>query len=258
MERIQPGRNKGLTATGLRVWGMLFVAAGIVGRSILQNRILGLNDPGSPGLLAVLESSPDMMTYATVAIVMQALETCAVPVFAFLLTEGMAHTSDVKRYLMRVLGTAAGAEIPYNLAMSGKLLDFGSRNPVFGLVFAMVVILLCRPYEEKSFKNLLIRLFAVLCGALWCGMLRIEYGGMPVIIAAVLWAFRRKPSYRNVAGAAATVVCSLGSMFFMAAPMGFLAVFLYNGEEGDLDPRVKYAVYPAALLLGWAAGVLLV
>lgn len=257
MERIQPRRNKGLTTAGLRVWGMLFVAAGVVGRSIIQNRILGLNDPNSPGLLAVLESNPDLMMYATIAVVLQALETCAVPIFAFLLTEGMEHTSDVKKYLLRVLGIAAVSEIPYNIAISGKLLDFGTRNPVFGLVFAMVVILFSKHYGEKTFKNVLIWILVALCGAAWCTMLRIECGSILVIISAVLWAFRAKPSYRNVAGATATIVCSLRSMFFMAAPMGFLAVFLYNGEEGDENPTVKYAAYPAILLVAAVAGMFL-
>lgn len=258
MERIQPRRNKGLTTAGLRVWGMLFVAAGIVGRSILQNRILGLSDPSSPGLLAVLESNPDMMMYATMAIVLQALETCAVPIFAFLLTEGMEHTRDVKKYMLRVLGIAAAAELPFNIAMSGRLLDLGTRNPVFGLVFAMIVILFSKHYGEKTFKNAVIRIFVALCGAAWCTMLRIEYGSTLVIISAVLWAFRMKPSYRNVAGATATILCSLSSMFFMAAPMGFLAVFLYNGEEGDVNPTVKYAAYPTILLVAAVAGMFLV
>lgn len=254
MERIQRRRNTGLNTNGLRLWAMLFVVLGIAGKAILQNRFLGMTKADGNALLALLEQNPDMMQYATMAVVLQALETCAVPIFAFLLTEGMTHTKDAKQYLLRIAATAASAEIPYNLAMSGKLLDFGSRNPVFGLVFALIAIWFCKYYGEKSFKNVCIWILVTFCAALWCGMLKVQYGAITVFIAAVLWGFRMKPSYRNIAGASATIVCSLSSMFFMAAPMGFLAVFLYNGEEGELSPWVKYGAYPALLLgIGVAA-----
>lgn len=255
MERIQPRRERGLSAAGLRVWGLLFIALGAVGTGIIQNGILGLSS--GKDLLTLLEQHPEMMRYATAAVVLQAMETCAVPIFAFLLTEGARHTSDLPRYLLRVLAVAAASEIPYNLLSEGKLLAFGARNPVFGLVFALIAIYFFRQYPEKSFKHLLLRLVVVICAAGWCAMLRVEYGGTLVIISAVLWAFRAKPSYRNIAGATATIACSLGSMFFMAAPMGFLAVFLYNGEKGEINPAVKYGAYPAVLLTAALAGMFL-
>ena len=42
MERLGNNSPTGLHAGNLRAWGMLFVVAGIVGRSILQNRMLGI------------------------------------------------------------------------------------------------------------------------------------------------------------------------------------------------------------------------
>lgn len=257
MERIQRRKHSGINSDGLRMWGILFLALGIVGKAIFQNQYLGMNRGDGNALLALLEQNPDMMSYATVAVVLQAMETCAVPIFAFLLSEGMMHTKNPKQYLIRLLATAAAAEIPFNLAMSGKLLDFSSRNPVFGLVFAAVGIWFCMYYGEKSVKNFFIRILVVFCAALWCGMLKVQYGAITVFISAVLWAFRLKPSYRNIAGASVTIVCSLSSMFFMAAPMGFLAVFLYNGEEGEMRPLVRYGAYPALLLMAAAAGMFL-
>ena len=42
MERLGNTRPSGLHAGNLRAWGMLFVVAGIIGRSILQNQMLGV------------------------------------------------------------------------------------------------------------------------------------------------------------------------------------------------------------------------
>ena len=48
-----------------------------------------------------------MMGYVTAAVVLMTLETCAVPIFAFLISNGMQHTGSVKQYMLRVLGVAA-------------------------------------------------------------------------------------------------------------------------------------------------------
>ena len=91
-----------------------------------------------------------------------------------------------------------------------------------------------------------------------------EERGMPavgtcslLVIFAVLWAFRAKPMLCSIAGATASMVCCLFSMFFLAAPMGFLAVHFYNGEKGADNRRVNYLVYPVLLLADWAVGVFL-
>lgn len=255
MERIQPRKRTGISAHGLRLWGLLFVLIGIVGRTIVQNRLLGMHNMNTQELLSLLESSENMMTFATYGLVMQALETCAVPIFAFLLVEGIQHTANFPKYLLRVVGTAVLSELPFNLAVSGKLLDFSSRNPVFGLLIAMFVINLYGRYPGKSFKAVAMKALITLCGLLWCSMLSVEYGARVVLISVTLWAFRAKPSVRNMAGACVTLLCSLSSMFFMAAPMGFLAIFIYNGEPDDLNPKVKYLIYPAALLAVFLVGV---
>lgn len=259
MEMIQERRKKGLTTTGLRVWGMLFLALGAVSAGIIQNRILGMGSGNGNELLALLERSPELMSYATAAVVLQAMETCAVPIFAFLLAEGMDNTSDPKQYLLRVLTLAAITEIPYNLVYSGKLLDFSSRNPVFGVAFALIAIWFCKGYEEKKLKNFFVRMLVVFCAILWCGMLKINYGGTMVLISYVLWAYRQKPSsYRYLAGASAAILCSISHMLFIAAPMGFLAILFYNDEEGDSDRKVNYGAYPVILLVTLVAGMVLV
>jgi len=112
MERLDQRRDGGLTSRGLRLWGLLFLAVGVIGRSILQNRLLGVGTLTPMELLSVMDSSETMMVVATAALVMQVLETCAVPVFAFLLVEGFQHTRDVKNYFGRILAVALVSEIP--------------------------------------------------------------------------------------------------------------------------------------------------
>ncbi len=257
METIQKKKFAGLTGAALRVFGLLFVVLGIAGKGVIQTRLLGLGQLSGQQLLQLLESSPDMMSLATAGIVMEALETCAVPIFAFLAAEGVIHTKDYKLYLLRVMGLALLSELPYNLAFSGHLLDFSGRNPVFGVALALILMGFYGKYAGLTLKNILMKILVTLCALVWAIMLKVEYGIITIAIAAVLWALRGKPNIRCMAGAAVTILCSMGSMLFMAAPMGCLIIFLYNGEQGEQNRTVNYLAYPVLLLVVALAGAVL-
>ena len=254
MERIQDTKASGLTGSALHTWGMLFLTLGIVGKSILQNRLLNLGQISAQQLLEAMQGSDTVMIYATLALVLQALETCAVPIFAFLLAEGVQHTANFRNYCLRVAGLAVLSEIPYNLAMSGKMLDLSSRNPVFGLVMALIMVYFYRRFSEKSVFHTLIRVAITVSAILWCSMLSVKYGGCLIFVFVVMWMLRKNPSVRNIAGASAALVCSLSSMFFMASPMGVMTIHFYNGEKGEQNRAVNYLAYPVLLLAVWAAG----
>lgn len=258
MERLVGNRKKsGINGNALRTWGFVFLAAGVIGRGVIQAHMLGIRQASAQQLLQVLGASPNNMALATLSIVLQAMETCAVPIFSLMLVEGMTHTSDLKAYFLRVAGLALASEIPYNLALSAKLMDFGSRNPVFGVLLCMVMLYFYSRYAEKKITNSLLRILLAFVTILWCQMLKVDHGAAMVLITAVLWAFRGNTLYRNFSGAAAAMVCTAFSPFFLAAPMGFLAVHSYDGEKSTNSRRVNYLAYPGILLLGVAFGVLL-
>lgn len=257
MERLNSRRKKGINGNTLRTWGLLFAAAGIIGRGVIQTHMLGIGQLNAQQLLEVIGSSDQAMNLATISLILQAIETCAVPVFALLLTEGFQHTSDRKAYFIRVAGLALACEIPYNLAIGGKLLDFGSRNPVFGLVMCMVMLMLYGLYAEPKLSHKLIKFIVTIAAVLWCGMLKIEFGAAMVVVTATMWALRRNVLYRNFAGAAAAIVCTVFSPFFLASPMGFMAVHFYDGERNEDSRTANYLYYPAMLVCAAVAGFLL-
>lgn len=257
MERLVNTKGRGINRSTLRKWGMLFLAAGVIGRGVIQGHILGVGSASIQQMMEVIESMPNAMNYATASIILQILETCAAPIFALLLVEGFQHTSDYKQYLLRVLGVAALTEIPYNLAMGAKLLDFGSRNPVFAMALGLIMMYFYHRYSGGGISNFLIKAVITAAAIVWVEMLRIEFGICLLLIIFVLWVFRQKPLYRNFAGASAAIACSLFNPFFLASPMGFLAVHLYNGENAEEDPRVIHLFYPVILLAAAIAGWLL-
>lgn len=246
MERLVRNGSTGLNTPGLRTWGMVFLVLASAGKALLQNRLLNMT--GGTDLLAALDTSEGMLI-ATIALILQIVECCATPIFCFLLVEGAVHTANFNQYLLRVIGLAVLTEIPYNFAMTGKLFDLSSRNPVFAMVLGLVLIYFCRRYEGKTFKNIAIKLAIGVAAVVWAKMLSIGHGDCCVIIVAALWGFRNKPNYRTLVGCSAAVACSLLSPFYLAAPMGFMVIHFYNGEKGPSKREFNYLVYPVALLV---------
>ena len=258
MERLSNTRPPiGFTCRGLRLWGLLLTLAGIVGRGILQTHILKLGSLNGQEVLALLDSSGTNMTIATVSLILQMLETCAVPVFAWLLVKGAQHTSDLRKYMLRVGALAVICEIPYDMAMKGKFLDLSAQNPVFGLLLSLVVLMLFRTYGDKKPRNILIRMVVVAAGLLWASMLRVDNGMCFVLVVSALWLTRTKPTMQNLFGAGATMLCSMFNIFFMISPMIFLGMHFCNGEQGDQNRAINYLAYPLMLLTAGVCGMFL-
>lgn len=245
MERLgNPTQKSGLHTGNLRAWAMLFAIAGIISRSILQNRLLGVGSNSMQDLFEMMQTSDTAMAIATISLVLQAVETVAVPIFVFLLAEGFIHTSDWKKYFLRVAGLAVATEIPYDFAMNGKVLEFDSQNPVIGLVLCMVLLYMFRRFAGKK----LICVIMALAGLVWALMLKVDHGVPMILMICVIYLFRNKRMYMGFSGMAAAALCTGLSPFYLIAPMGFLAIHFYNGEEGNSSKIVNYLFYPVLLL----------
>lgn len=253
MNETLENKPSGLSGSGLWGWGIFMTALGVGGFAILQNGFLGVSASDNAQLLEKLQE-PNMMAMAAVALVLQAICTCAVPVFAFLLVEGFTHTGDFPRYLLRLLGVAVISEIPYNLAMGGSWLVTGSRNPAFGLAMGLILLYFYRHYEGREAGKILIRVLVTLAALVWSAMLRIDEGLPLVVLTAVLWALRKKPTLRLLFGCVAAFACTIFSPFYVMAPFAFLLIHFYNGERGSENRVTRYAAYPALLLVLALAG----
>lgn len=257
MSELIDRRPSGLSRQALRTWGVLAMVLGTVGVAVLQNGILGVTNNSGASLLQVIESAPAMMGFATLAVVLQVVYCCATPIFAFLLTEGFSKTANRRKYFLRVLGLALITELPYNLAFSGKWIALENRNPVFGLIIAMAMLWLFCRYPGKSVKAIALKVVVALAAIIWTWMLRIGEGPSLVLLTAVLWLLRNKERLRVLFGCVTAFVCCLFSLFYIAAPMAFLAIHFYNGEKGEENRFVNYLSYPVILLIAGILGTYL-
>ncbi|MBE6976457.1 MAG: hypothetical protein E7439_04590 [Ruminococcaceae bacterium] len=238
-----------MTKKHLRVWGFFCVALGIVSQCLIRGGILKLRGMSSPELLELMERSPESMLWITISLALQALESCAIPIFAFLLVKGFCEAENVRKYFCRIVAVAVASEIPYNLAFSGVLLDPGSRNPAFALALGAGMLWLWRYF---SGNNGFIKVAIALAAVLWCGMLGIVHGPFVIAMTAVIW-FSQGKAYATLLSCGAAALGAALSPFYLAAPLGVAAVHFYREEEGN---PVSLLCYPLFLLAGFAATLL--
>ena len=84
-------------------------------------------------LIAILSMTIDHIGYLLFPKVtlLRIVGRIAFPIFAYLIAEGFVHTGDVKKYLLRLGIFAILSEIPYDLVISGNVLDLEQQNIFF-------------------------------------------------------------------------------------------------------------------------------
>lgn len=243
--RIPQGRD----AASIRKWAFFFLTVGTVGQCILQNRLLMLDQVTMEELAAAMDQSSLVYGLATVALICKVVAPCAAPLFCFLLVEGFQRTSSFEKYLLRVGTAALITEIPYNLAVGGKLLDLGSRNPVFGMFICLIMLYFFSRYAEKGLKNLLMKALITAAAFLWCLMLGIDQGVCLVILVGFLWMVRDKSNVRSMFTFCGAMVCTLFNMYYIGSCLSCIMLHRYNEERGEQNEKLNYVFYPALLLV---------
>lgn len=239
----------GLTTQGVRNWGLLFLLFG-----------MALN----PKIQATLASEEADFIFTSVGLILQMVHFCAIPLFVFLLVEGITHTVSLGNYAIRIGIVALVAQLPYNYAMYGKLFSFENLmsfrlNPVFGLLLAMVLLHFFRSYSGKTMKHILLKAFLWVMAFVWVKMLQIEYGVAVILLAPIIYFLRNKRMIMIFAGCIAMTLCGFLDMpdgtsairtasYVASAPLSFLVLHFYNGERGEGNRYVNYLAYPVILL----------
>ncbi|WMJ87555.1 TraX family protein [Anaerocolumna sp. MB42-C2] len=179
----------------------------------------------------------------------------AFPIFCFLLVEGFIHTSNVKRYLLRLGLFALISEIPFDLAFSNKSLHYGyilQQNIFFTLFIGLAVICFMSIIDLKFAKNVFIRkgldCLVVVLGCVLATVLATDYEFMGVLLIVAFYVFRFNKFLLTLAVLLVNVSFGLGLQVFAALSMLF--ILFYNGKRGHQGNKyIFYIFYPAHILL---------
>lgn len=174
----------------------------------------------------------------------------AFPIYCFLLVEGYTHTSDIKKYLKRLLIFAFISEIPFDFAFYGSI-NFSHQNIFFTLSIGLITMYLLDKYEEKG----IIRAIVISGSFIIAVILAVDYSFLGIIYILLFHTFRKHTKSKKIFNLAILMflfnfVFSMWLQEFSLLALPIL--YLYNGELG---PRNKfsqmffYAAYPLHLLI---------
>lgn len=253
---LQPGRRFiTMSSTALKWTGFLLTCLGSLGIAVIQRGLLKMDaytttdemlaviaDPAN-GLMGLVSGS------ATCALIF----SMALPLYAKLIYEGWKRIEDRKLFFLRLLLCALVSEIPYDLVMSGEVLDAGLQNPVWGLLICAAMLEVLRIPKPRSKAASALLQVVILIGALaWALLLQVYLGTAMVILVALFYFLEGNRGLSTLSGVIFT-------MPQFPAPFGMLFTYWYEpDEEKDQKfPNLFYILYPAQLLVFGVTGLLL-
>ena len=179
------------------------------------------------------------------------------PIYCFLLTEGVCHTRNKRRYGERLLIGALLAEIPFDLLFFGSWY-WGKQSVMLTLLLGYLYCVATQALPTLGHRILLLLPFA------WLGeLMKVDYGGWGIIMIGMFFLSKDLPQNRLQHTLWLLVITSLVSKAtVMIGPlqvpmqlfaMGAMAPILaYDGRKRTTNAWVQrgfYLFYPAHLLV---------
>ncbi len=191
------------------------------------------------------------------------------PIFAFMISEGFVHTSNLKKYIFRLLGFALISEIPFNLFYGGNWFYPYHQNVLFTLLLGLLAItLIDKARKDKTAKTITktVLLLIPICLGAFIGFP--DYGFWGFLTVVMFYLFRDFPFAwlaQLVAMILMNIVLFEGQQILVEisgktceiATQGFavfalIPIWLYGGRKGKSSKIMQYgfyAFYPLHMLI---------
>ncbi len=193
----------------------------------------------------------------------------AFPIFAFQIAEGFVHTSNFKKYALRLLGFALVTEIPFNLFYSSRLFNPFHQNVLFTLLLGLLAIsVIDKAKKNITAKNITLSVLwlVLICVASTLGF--VDYGFLGMITVVMFYILRNFPFAwlaQFVAMVFINIIFFEGQVFpieFFSktleipsqgfAVFSLIPIWLYGGKKGKSSKIMQYgfyAFYPVHMLI---------
>lgn len=169
----------------------------------------------------------------------------AFPIFVFLIVEGFYHTSNLRRYELRLLLFALISEVPFDLAFYGKIFYWQHQNVFFTLLIGMVLMEILSKERERP----AVRTLSCLAAMFLAVLLHTDYNAGGIIFILIFYIFREYRVWKIIAFSAANLLCYGVGSLQAAAVFAMVPVALYNGKKGASMKYFFYVFYPVHLLI---------
>ncbi|WP_125151925.1 TraX family protein [Clostridium rectalis] len=183
---------------------------------------------------------------------MRAIGRISFPIFCFLLVQGYIHTSNKKKYALRLFIFALISEVPFNLAYGNKAFLPASRlNNVFFTLFLGICVMYLIELINSRKLNKAISIFSIIVVIVAFGaiakFIKCDFTYYGILCISLFYIFRENRKLQILSGIIVflyEVPASLGIVY-----ISFILIYFYNGERGLKIKYFFYIFYPAHLLI---------
>lgn len=174
----------------------------------------------------------------------------AFPVYCFLLVEGYYHTSNIKKYAIRLFIFALISELPFDLAFFGKL-EFSHQNIFFTLFIGLSAMYFLDKAREKTnfYRDAVI---IIACAAAF--LFSVDYGIVGIVYILVFYYTRSFVALRRFKTIAFIMLLANIPLYWIQqfSILSLPLIYFYNEKPGPQNKFLQiafYAAYPLHLLL---------
>lgn len=193
----------------------------------------------------------------------------AFPIFAFQIAEGFVHTSNFKKYALRLLGFAIITEIPFNLFYSSRFINPYHQNVLFTLLLGLLAInVIDNLKKNHTPKNIALSVLWLLLICVGFVLGFVDYGFSGMLMVVMFYILRDFP-FAFVAQLVAMILINIvffegqvvpveifGKMFEIPtqgfAVFSLIPIWLYGGKKGRSSKVLQYgfyAFYPVHMII---------
>lgn len=188
---------------------------------------------------------PQFASYEySVYYIMRKVGRIAFPIYCFLLVEGFFHTKNVAKYLRNCILFAILSEIPFDMAIFGKVFYPKGQNVYFTLCIGLATLIMLNKLRERQAPQfMLLQALMVALAASAGQFLEVDYHWKGILFIVMFYYMRNMQEWiRNLVG-----ICAFA--YEGTAPLAFLPIHFYDGTRGKQMKYLFYAIYPIHLLI---------
>lgn len=246
MERLR--ERIGLNSSSLKMIAVVtmlidHIAAVLIVKILINGGVLQLADNNGERVMFLMTADPGGLF--EVYQLMRNIGRIAFPIYCFLLVEGFMRTGNLRKYLSRIFIFALLSEVPFDLAFTGKAMNWEYQNVIFTLFLGLIAMYLSLEIEKRADKwwiRYTLMALVWLAGMVLAEGMLADYGARGVFSIGILYLFRYAGGLQLLGGA-------LSFTWELPAPLSFVLIALYNHKKGKSRKYFFYAFYPVHLFV---------
>lgn len=240
--------RRGLTASGLKVIAMVALLFQNIAYVVLD-RIMDIVNVDMTDQAAADQFFSQHMTTLSVYFFLVVLGYLALPILCYLLVEGYTKSTRKIQDIAELGVFALLSEVPFDLAMQGKVLEFTSQNMYMSLFVGLLAVAGVhyaweQNADNKLAKYLLTALYTIV--ALFAGILGGMYLCFAPLVMVCMYIFKDR---KMVAAATGCLSLSCLSIYNLPFFLSLIPIKFYNGKPGRKMGYILYLFYPVHLLV---------